>query len=397
VTSATEPPAPRTRPKNRRAITISAATELFYRRGYQRVSVADIARATNVGSSAIFRHFPTKSELLVACIRSGLSPILEIVAAATRSEGAAADVLGAVLEDLAEFALEHRAIGVLWQREARGLSETDQRMLRDEFRTISRALASVIRLGRRDATEAQADLLAWCSLGALVSVGFHSLELPHDDYVRFLVALVTELVSIELPEFAEGKSADVRVAPPPASRRDDLLNQATELFAERGFDTVAVDEIGSAAGIAGPSIYSHFDSKQKLLLAVIDRGNTALKSEAAAAVAAPDSADVKLGRLVDSYVGIAIRDRFLVRIVLSEVSQLGDADREFARREQREYIDTWTELLLLCRDESGVVARIRVQAVLLVISDAVQTPHLRVHGGFEASLRRIALSLLWST
>jgi hypothetical protein len=80
--------------------------------------------------------------------------------------------------------------------------------------------------------------------------------------------------------------------------------------------------------------------------------------------------------------------------VLSEVGQLEDADRDSARRAQRAYIDTWTDLLLQCIGGDPVVARIRVQAVLLVISDAVQTPHLRVQDGFEPSLRRIAVALL---
>jgi hypothetical protein len=61
---------------------------------------------------------------------------------------------------------------------------------------------------------------------------------------------------------------------------------------------------------------------------------------------------------------------------------------------QRDYIDTWVELRRQFTDEGSVEARIRVQAVLLVVNDAVQTPHLRSLPGFEATLRRIAGALL---
>jgi AcrR family transcriptional regulator len=393
VSSVDDPPAPGTRPKNRRALTISAATELFYRRGYQSVSVADIARATNVGSSAIFRHFPTKSELLVAAIRSGISAITQILAAPDPGTPPAGQ-LEFFLTQLAEFVLGHPASGVLWQREARSLDVINQRIIREEFRTISQSLSDVIRNGRPEVTPAQADLLAWCSIGALASVGFHSLALPHDEYVALLVDFTLALVSIELPEPSATTTMRLDATLSGESRRDELINLATELFAERGFAAVAIDEIGTAAGIAGPSIYSHFESKQKLLLAVIERGNAVLQAEAASALAADGSPEVKLRLLVDSYVGLAIRDRFLVRIVLSEVGKLAEADREYARRAQRKYIDAWTDLLLRCGGDSPISARIRVQAVLLVISDAVQTPHLRVQAGFESSLSRIATALL---
>ncbi len=388
MNSAIEAPSPGTRPKNRRELTVAAATELFYRRGYRQVSVADIARATNVGPSAIFRHFPAKSELLVAAIRASLDPAHErITAAAGRG-----DALPVVLSDQAAFVLDHRSLGVLWQREARSLPDEEQRPLRVLVRDTSLALAAIIQANRPGLGAERADLLAWCAFGALVSVGFHSLELPRDEYLQLLAGLAETVVLIDLPESSKTFRSQTRA--PVANRREHLMAEATELFAERGFATVGVDDIGSAAGITGPSVYAHFESKQKLLLAVMERGNRVLRSEAADAIARHDMPESTLGRLVDSYVGLAMRDRYLIRIVLSEVSQLDDEDREAARRRQREYIDTWTRLLVDSRGEDVVVARIRVQAVLIVISDAAQTPHLRSQPGFESALRAVAIALL---
>ena len=53
-----------TRPRNRREQIRSAAAALFYERGYEQVSVADVAESVNVGPSALYRHFSGKSELL---------------------------------------------------------------------------------------------------------------------------------------------------------------------------------------------------------------------------------------------------------------------------------------------------------------------------------------------
>ncbi len=49
------------------------------------------------------------------------------------------------------------------------------------------------------------------------------------------------------------------------TRRDEILRVAAQLFAERGFHGVRVDDIGAAAGITGPGIYRHFDSKDAIL------------------------------------------------------------------------------------------------------------------------------------
>src|SRR5437763_5741637 len=60
---------------------------------------------------------------------------------------------------------------------------------------------------------------------------------------------------------------------PPASatqRRGAILDAAVALFRERGFHSVGIDEIGTAAGISGPGVYRHFASKGALLVALFD-------------------------------------------------------------------------------------------------------------------------------
>ena len=48
-------------------------------------------------------------------------------------------------------------------------------------------------------------------------------------------------------------------------RRQQILDVAAALFAERGFHRVTVDDIGAAVGVTGPALYHHFASKEELL------------------------------------------------------------------------------------------------------------------------------------
>ncbi len=75
-----------------------------------------------------------------------------------------------------------------------------------------------------------------------------------------------------------------------ASRREAILGEATALFRRHGFGGVGIDEIGAAAGIAGPAVYRHFDNKEELLAAAIGRAGAQLAASAAAALASPDDA-----------------------------------------------------------------------------------------------------------
>ncbi|MEM6560576.1 MAG: CerR family C-terminal domain-containing protein [Planctomycetota bacterium] len=54
-----------------------------------------------------------------------------------------------------------------------------------------------------------------------------------------------------------------------------LLDAATRLFIERGFDTVSVRDIANEAGVTHGSIRYHFETKENLYLAALTRVSTA--------------------------------------------------------------------------------------------------------------------------
>ena len=54
-------------------------------------------------------------------------------------------------------------------------------------------------------------------------------------------------------------------SPPPATRRDELLELAAAMFAERGLRATTVRDIADAAGILSGSLYHHFSSKEEMV------------------------------------------------------------------------------------------------------------------------------------
>jgi AcrR family transcriptional regulator len=57
--------------------------------------------------------------------------------------------------------------------------------------------------------------------------------------------------------------------------RERILEAATELFSQRGYAGVGVDQLAARSSIAKTAIYYHFGNKEGLLAAVLDRAATA--------------------------------------------------------------------------------------------------------------------------
>ena len=55
----------------------------------------------------------------------------------------------------------------------------------------------------------------------------------------------------------------------PASKRDQLLATAEQLFYEEGFHATGIDRIVAAAGVVRMTLYNHFASKEALVAAVL--------------------------------------------------------------------------------------------------------------------------------
>jgi AcrR family transcriptional regulator len=64
-----------------------------------------------------------------------------------------------------------------------------------------------------------------------------------------------------------------------AARRKQILDAATQVFAEKGFHRATIRDIARAAGIADGTIYTYFASKTEVLLGILHRLNETTERE----------------------------------------------------------------------------------------------------------------------
>jgi AcrR family transcriptional regulator len=131
----------------------------------------------------------------------------------------------------------------------------------------------------------------------------------------------------------------------PVDRRDQILDVAARLFAERGFHGVSVGDIGKAVGVSGPALYKHFDSKDAVLAEMLVAISERLLTEGQERVAHADEATHALAALVDWHVEFALAQPSLIVVQDRDWQSLPAAARERVRSLQREYVDLWAAQL----------------------------------------------------
>lgn len=390
-TEAATPPARGTRPHNRRELIVAAARELFYRHGYANVAMSDIATAVSIGPSALYRHFRGKQEVLYAVVTEALESCL-----AGLDTGRPGDLDMAVRE-FAGTALARRELGVLWQREARHLPAEQYAALSGKLHAGRRALVEQLTACRPQLVPAHVELLAWCVPGVAVSVAYQHVELPAPDYQDLIASLMRGVAWAELPalgEDARERLGRVKVLTH-RSRREALLAAATELFAERGYASVSLEDTGAAVGIAGQSIYNHFSCKHEILATIVNRGAELLWLDLAEVLASAQDHEAALRLLALRYIRSALANRHLVTLIATETEHLHEADRLRSRQFQRDYVAEWMHLMHSVHPAmSEAEARVRVQAFLTIVNDVVRTPRLRSRTGIAGNMHQLGCTLL---
>jgi len=166
-------------------------------------------------------------------------------------------------------------------------------------------------------------------------------------------------------------------APRPRSQRDPdrrerILAAAAQLVSRRGFHTVGMADIGSEAGIVGSGIYRHFDSKNAILIALLDQVMDRLQSGAAHIVSAAPDDGVAVSALVRDHIRVAIQDRSVLAVYHREVHNLPEDERRRLRRRQRHYLEDWVHVLApLRRDLADGEQRLAVHAAIGAIQSTL--------------------------
>jgi AcrR family transcriptional regulator len=380
-----------TRPRNRKEQLTEAAAELFRRHGYHGVSVNDIAAAAGVTGPAVYRHFRGKQDVLAHVLLTGLDRFGLVTDEALARE----EPLHALVEAVSAMAVERREVTALWRWQGRHLDKAERVKIRKRGAELMGDWVSALRDARPSLPLEDAELLCWATLSVFGSVADHHVTLPRRRFEALLGRLACSVLSSTVV-VSSPSSVQAWQRPTAApSRREELLTAATRLFRERGYRDVSMEEIGAAAGIAGPSVYRHFSGKADLLAAAGYRMADRLTMDARRAIEVASSPHQALSGLAQSYVDIVWRSEDLLSVFASEITHVPDRDRKEMLRVQRDYVAEWVTLLRTVAPQlPEPEARIAVHAALTIVNDLTRTPRIAARPGLVGELAGLAVAVL---
>lgn len=373
----------RRRPKDRKEQILEAARTLIVQQGYHNVSMAQIAEEVGITAGGLYRHFANKSVLLGAVIAASFDDVTP--------DFDPDKPLARMLAETCELAVRRRDVGALWWREAGNLPDDMWEELRQRAFRINRRYADLIRIERPELPQEGAEKLAWGVQAILASTSSHPLRLPVPEFAALLTRACESLCAAQLsPVQPVAERTPVLEV---VSKRERLLGHAIALFAERGYEATGLDDIGAAAGVTGPSLYSYFSGKADLLRAAVERGTSALWLLLNQALRTSDAPQDALAALVHGYVGLAL-DRMILTLLLPTV-QLTLAGATEPRK--TEYVTEWTTLLRASRpglDETS--ARILVYTAFGVVHMMMRIGRVQGGGPFRQDLETMTMAVLFS-
>ena len=159
-----------------------------------------------------------------------------------------------------------------------------------------------------------------------------------------------------------------------ASRSDQILQAAAQLFAARGYGATGIDDIGAAVGVSGPAIYWHFPGKQALLAAMLTDVSERLLAGGRECVAQADGDEAALAALVAMQVEFALEEPDLIVVHSRELHHLDSAQAHAVRSLQRQYVDVWVDALQ--RRHPNANRQRLAAAVQAAIGLVNSTPHV---------------------
>jgi AcrR family transcriptional regulator len=382
------------RPRDRKAQLAAVAAELFRTRGFPGVGIKDIADAAGVTGPALYRHFADKQAILAYVVLGGFEELEAATAEALSDSIPPPEQLESLLGRLATQAVERREIAALWRWEGRHLPKEGQREIARRSTLTLASWSKALLVQRPDLTAEDAELLCWAALSVFGSVSVHHTAVARRRFAQLLVELALGVLNATLPSPVPSPSdtPSLRLGTP--SRREQVLAEATALFAQRGFHDVSMEDIGAAAGIAGPSVYRHFPSKAALMVAIGHRAADRLALAAEQALQAPDE-PAALRRLAASYVHTILHTPELLVSFSADRVTMPDRDKADLLRVQRDYVAQWITLLSAVRPELPPrEAKITVHGALTIANDLARTRRLASRPHFEAELTTLLHTIL---
>ena len=132
---------------------------------------------------------------------------------------------------------------------------------------------------------------------------------------------------------------------PAARRRQQLLDTALDVFAERGFHPTSMNDLAEAAGVTKPVLYQHFGSKRELYLELLDDVGSRLRESIDKATSEAATPRQQVERGVTAYFRFVHEHEAAFQVLFGGGSRRDEEFAAYARRVEDSIADLVAALI----------------------------------------------------
>ncbi|MFN2487824.1 MAG: TetR/AcrR family transcriptional regulator [Acidimicrobiia bacterium] len=151
--------------------------------------------------------------------------------------------------------------------------------------------------------------------------------------------------------------------------REDVVKAASRLFAAQGYHGTSMRDLAREVGVLGSSLYSHIESKEDLLVEVVEIGAALFQASAAKALARGGDGAELLRSLVRGHIDVVLDHLDEARTFLFEADALDEVHRQRVVAARNDYETVFRAALETGRKDGSFRAGIDPKlAAILILS-----------------------------
>jgi AcrR family transcriptional regulator len=168
----------------------------------------------------------------------------------------------------------------------------------------------------------------------------------------------------------------------PSAPRSSILDVAVRLFGQQGYSGTSMRDIAKSVGVLPGSLYAHIDSKETLLVEIVEAGITSFLEAVEPAVASSDSADARLRTAICAHVEVAAQNPERSLVVFHQWRFLGERNLAAAIDKRRRYEQAFITIVGDGVRAGTFASSLNVRVAVLTILGALNwTPEWYSPGG----------------
>jgi AcrR family transcriptional regulator len=128
------------------------------------------------------------------------------------------------------------------------------------------------------------------------------------------------------------------------ARREEILETATELFAEHGFSDAVTQALAERMGVGKGTIYRHFCSKRELFLEAADRVMRKMQERIDVRIDGVEDGLERISRAVSTFLAFFAEHPHYVELLIQERAYFKDRKRPTYFEHRERIVDRWQQV-----------------------------------------------------